>query len=113
MELKDVLTIAVAFAGVALVWLQMSRAMGKEREARAEERGEFRQWQNSVNSRLDSRRDEYEALKVQIATDHRGLRARVDEGFGDTDTMLDGIKTMVLGMRGELRGAGVIGNHKE
>ena len=82
--------------------------MAKEREARAEERGEFKQWRSSVDARLDSRRDEYEALKAQIATDHQGLRARVDTGFDDTDLMLTGVRDMVTDMRGELRGAGVL-----
>ena len=109
MELQDFIGEAIALIGVALLWLQTNRARQKERETRAEERGAFQQWRDSVNARLESRRDEYEKLKDQIATDHSGLRARVDEGFGDTDTMLDGIKTMVLGMRGELRGAGVLG----
>ena len=119
MELKDVLSIAVAFAGVALVWLQMSRAMQRdreetrramqsERETRAEERGAFQQWQGSVNARLDSRREEYEQLKEQIKVDHGGLRERVDLGFNDTDGMITGVRDMLTDMRGELRGAGVL-----
>ena len=113
MELKDILGIAVAFAGVALVWLQMSRAMAREREARAEERGAFQQWQSSVNSRLDSRRNEYEALKAQIKADHSGLRERVDTGFDDTDSMITGVRDMLTDMRGELRGAGVLGKQNK
>lgn len=113
MELHDFIGEAIALLGVAFVWLQTSRARQKERETAAEARGELRQWRNSVDARLDSRRDEYEALKRQIASDHSGLRERVDQGFGDTDTQLDGIKGMVLGMRGELRGAGVLGKERD
>ena len=113
MEIQDFVGEAIALIGVAAVWIQTSRARQKEREVRAEERGEHKQWRRSVDARLDSRRDEYESLKKQIASDHSGLRARVDEGFGDTDTQLDGIKGMVLGMRGELRGAGVLGKERD
>ena len=113
MEIQDFVGHAVALAGVVFVWLQTSRARQKERESRAEERGEFKQWRRSVDARLDSRRDEYEALKKQIASDHSGLRDRVDVGFDATDTQLDGIKGMVLGMRGELRGAGVLGKERD
>ena len=118
--LQDFIGEAIALAGVAFVWIQTSRARQKERtdtaetrrkegEIRAEERGELKQWRRSVDGRLDSHGEEYEALKAQIATDHRGLRERVDTGFDDTDSMLTGVRDMVIDMRGELHGAGILG----
>lgn len=108
MEIHDFIGEAIALIGVAAVWLQTNRARQKERETRAEERGEHKQWRSSVDARLDSRRDEYKELKKQIATDHLGLRQLVDTGFSDTDSMLTGVRDMVTEMRGELRGAGVL-----
>ena len=108
MEIHDFIGEAIALLGVAFVWIQTSRARQKEREAAAEERGELRQWRRSVDARLDSRRDEYEALKRQIAADHSGLRERVNTGFDDTDSMITGVRDMLTDMRGELRGAGVL-----
>ena len=109
MEIHDFIGEAIALIGVAAVWLQTNRARQKERETRAEERGEHKQWRRSVDARLDSRRDEYEELKKQIATDHLGLRQRVDTGFDDTDSMITGVRDMLIDMSGELRGAGVLG----
>ena len=109
MEIHDFIGEAIALIGVAAVWLQTNRARQKERETRAEERGEHKQWRRSVDARLDSRREEYDALKLQIANDHRGLRTRVDTGFDDTDSMITGVRDMLIDMSGELRGAGVLG----
>ena len=68
---------------------------------------------DALDRQVQSRRADIKALQEQIKVDHSSLRERVDLGFNDTDGMITGVRDMLTDMRGELRGAGVLGGHKE
>ena len=98
----------------------------KEREERATREGEQNVRMNNMehdvqvlHSRIDKHDEENQSrskdlsdkmdrLREAGSSEHRELRNRVEDGFSTTDNVLSGLLENVAGIRGELRGLGVI-----